>query len=202
MTTARQTWTERMVEAAGTTVQVVKGGVGRPLIVLHDEMGPPGWLNFHESLAQDFSIIAPTHPGYGESPYLDWIMNMRDMAGWYLEALDDMEVEKCDLMGFSFGGWLAAEMATMHPDRFNKLTFWLTQWESSRPPARYSICFSLWPKSSSQRESSTPIIHRSSRRYARRIRPRNRLNTGRSRGSSPAGSRGVLICTIARFLIC
>ncbi len=48
-------------------------------------------------------------------------MNMRDMAGWYLEALDDMGFEKADLLGFSFGGWLAAEMATMHPDRFNKM---------------------------------------------------------------------------------
>lgn len=121
MTTATQTWTEETVEAAGTTVQVVKGGAGRPLIVLHDEMGPPGWMNFHESLAQDFSITAPAHPGYGDSPYLEWIMNMRDMAGWYLEALDDMGFDKPDLLGFSFGGWLAAEMATMHPDRFNKL---------------------------------------------------------------------------------
>ena len=121
MTTATQTWTQEIVEAAGTTVQLVKGGGGQPLVLLHDEMGPPGWMNFHESLAQDFSLIAPAHPGYGDSPYLEWIMNMRDMAGWYLEALDDMELEKPNLLGFSFGGWLAAEMATMHPDRFNKL---------------------------------------------------------------------------------
>ena len=102
-------------------MQVVKGGSGRPLIALHDEMGPPGWMNFHESLARDFSITAPAHPGYGDTPYLDWIMNMRDMAGWYLEALDDMDFDKPDLVGFGFGGWLAAEMATMHPNRFNNL---------------------------------------------------------------------------------
>ena len=122
VTTALQTWTEEMVEAAGTSVQVISGGSGRPLVLLHDEMGQPGMTSFHEALAQDFAITAPSHPGYGDSPHLDWIMNMRDMAGWYLEFLDDMELNDVDLLGFSFGGWLAAEMATMHPDRFNKLT--------------------------------------------------------------------------------
>ena len=121
MTTALKTWTEQMVEAAGANVQVVKGGSGDPLLILHDEMGHPGWMSFHESLSETFELTIPSHPGFGDSQFLDWIMNMRDLAGWYLTALDDMGVGKVNLMGFSFGGWLAAEMATMHPDRFEKL---------------------------------------------------------------------------------
>ena len=121
LTTATQTWTERMAEAAGSTVQVVSGGTGAPLLILHEEMGHPGWMRYHEALAQSFEITIPSHPGFGDSPFIDWIMNMRDLAGWYLAALDDMGIEKTSLLGFSFGGWLAAEIATMEPDRFDKL---------------------------------------------------------------------------------
>lgn len=121
LTTATQTWTERTVELAGSSVQVIEGGSGDPLLILHDEMGYPGWRNFHEALAGDFSITAPSHPGFGDSDYVDWIMNMRDLAGWYLIALDDLGIENSNLLGFSFGGWLAAELATMDPSRFNKL---------------------------------------------------------------------------------
>ena len=46
---------------------------------------------------------------------------MRDMAGWYLDALDELAVGPVHVMGFSLGGWLAAEMATMCPGQFTKL---------------------------------------------------------------------------------
>ena len=48
-------------------------------------------------------------------------MKMHDMAIWYLGALDKLGLEGADLMGFSLGGWLAAELATMCPQQFGKL---------------------------------------------------------------------------------
>ena len=132
MTTTSQTWTEEIVEVAGTRLQIVKGGVGEPLLILHDEMGHPGWLSFHEALAQHFTLYVPSHPGFGKSDPLDWIMNMRDMAGWYLEALDQLELGQVNVVGFSLGGWLAAEMATMCPDLFKKLV--LVAAAGVRPP--------------------------------------------------------------------
>ena len=121
MTTTPRTWTEQMVEVAGSRLQLVKGGSGEPLLILHDEMGHPGWLRFHETLAQDHTLYIPSHPGFGESPQLDWVMNMQDLAGWYLRALDDLGLESVKVMGFSLGGWLAAEMAAMCPQQFKKL---------------------------------------------------------------------------------
>jgi pimeloyl-ACP methyl ester carboxylesterase len=121
MTTSTQTWTEEIVEVAGTRLQLVKGGAGEPLLVLHGEMGHPGWLRFHEALARRNTLYIPSHPGFGKSPRLDWVMNMRDLAGWYLDALDDLELGQVNVVGFSLGGWLAAEMATMCPDQFKKL---------------------------------------------------------------------------------
>lgn len=121
MTTSSDTWTEEFVEAAGTRLQLIKGGTGEPLLILHDELGQPGWLRFQESLAQRYTLYIPSHPGFGKSERLDWITNMRDMAGWYLDALDDIAVGRVNAMGFSLGGWLAAEMATMCPTQFKKL---------------------------------------------------------------------------------
>ena len=102
------------------------------MLLLHGEMGYHGWLRHHEALAQNNTLHVPTHPGFGASPRLDWIMNIRDLAGWYLEAIDDIGLGQVNLMGSSLGGWLAAEMATMAPDMFKKLV--LVAPAGVRPP--------------------------------------------------------------------
>ena len=132
MTTGTQAWTEQTVEAAGVQLQMVTGGSGAPLLILHDEFGHHGQLRYHEALARDFSLCIPAHPGFGSTERLEWVMNMRDLAGWYLEALDDLDLGPVNLMGFSLGGWLAAEMASMSPDLFQKLV--LVAPAGIRPP--------------------------------------------------------------------
>ena len=132
MTTISESWTEQMVDVAGTKLQLVKGGSGKPLLILHDEMGHPGWLRFHQALAQHYTLYLPSAPGFGNSARVDWITNMRDMAGWYLEALEELGLHKVNVAGFSLGGWLAAEMATMCPHQFNKLV--LVGAAGVRPP--------------------------------------------------------------------
>ena len=122
MTVSSPTWTEEMVEVAGAQIQFIKGGTGEPLLILHDEMGHPGWLRFHQALSEHYTLNIPVHPAYGKSEKLPWVMNMRDLAGWYLRALDELGLGPVNVMGFSLGGWLAAEMATMCPHQFKKLT--------------------------------------------------------------------------------
>jgi pimeloyl-ACP methyl ester carboxylesterase len=121
MTTSAETWTEEIVEVGGTSLQLVKGGTGEPLLLLHDELGHPGWLRFHERLAQHYTLYIPSHPGFGKSPPLEWITNIRDLAGWYMDALDDLALGRTHVIGLSLGGWLAAEMATMCPEPFKRL---------------------------------------------------------------------------------
>ena len=115
MTMGTVTWTEELPEVAGTKLQIVRGGAGDPLLILHDEMGHHGQVRYQDELAQDYAVHIPSHPGFGGTEGQEWIMNMRDMAGWYLEALDDLDLGPVNLMGFSLGGWLAAEMASMSP---------------------------------------------------------------------------------------
>jgi len=121
MATASQTWTKEHLKVAGTTLEVVKGGQGDPVLILHDEIGHHAWLNYQEALAENHTVYIPSHPGYGESPALSWIMNMRDMAGWYGQALEELGWNNLNVLAFSLGGWLAAEMASMCPHPFKKL---------------------------------------------------------------------------------
>ena len=133
MTTSTEPWVEESVEVAGSRLQLVKGGTGKALLILHDELGHPGWLRFHEALAQQYTLYIPLHPGFGKSERLDWIMNMRDIATWYLDALDELGLRQIPAIGFSLGGWLAAEMATMCPETFTRLV--LVDAMGLRPPS-------------------------------------------------------------------
>ena len=119
--TTMATWTEERVAVAGAEMQILKGGSGDPLLVLHDESGQPGWLQLHEELAKNYTVYAPSHPGFGVTDRIDWIMNMRDSATWYLWALEDLGLSNLNVLGFSLGGWLAAEMATQNPQMFRKM---------------------------------------------------------------------------------
>ena len=121
MTAASQAWTEEVVELAGSKIQLVKGGSGEPLLILHDEMGHPGWLRWHQELAQNHTLYIPSHSGYGGTPLVEWILGMRDLAGWYLEVLDDLGLGPVKVIGSSLGAWLAAEMAAMSPSHFQKM---------------------------------------------------------------------------------
>ena len=121
MTTTPATWTEETIHIAGADLHIKKSGSGAPLLVLHGEMGQPGWLRYHEELARHYTVYAPSHPGFGVTDRLDWVMNMRDLAGWYLRALEELGMEDLNVLGFSLGGWLAAEMTAQCPHHFKKM---------------------------------------------------------------------------------
>ena len=121
MTSLSVTWTEETRAVAGVDLHLRKGGSGEPLLILNDEFGHLGSLRYQEELARNYTVYIPSHPGFGPTPRLDWIMNVRDLAGWYLMALDELGLGSVNAVGFSIGGWLAAEMATMNPGQFKKL---------------------------------------------------------------------------------
>ncbi len=162
MTTTSKNWTEEIIKVAGTKVELVKGGTGEPLLILHGEMGHPGWLRFHEALAQHYTLYIPSHPGFGKSEHLDWIMNMRDLASWYLQALEELELGQMNVIGFSFGGWLAAEMATMCHHHFKRLV--LVDAPGIRPPTgeifdMFLVVAQMYITASFSDPSNTPEFH-------------------------------------------
>ena len=119
--TTTANYTQERLQAAGAEMQILKGGSGEALLVLHDEMGQPGWLQIHEELAKNYTVYAPSLPGFGVTDRLDWVMNMRDIATWALWAMEDIGLTNVNVVGFSLGGWLAAEMATQDHSVFKKM---------------------------------------------------------------------------------
>jgi len=110
-----------MVAIAGVDLEVTERGQGAPILYLHGGAGVALDLPFVERLAKVRRVIAPSHPGFGRSSLPDWIDSVDDIAHIYLELMDRMDLKRIDLVGFSIGGWIAAEIATKVPERLVRL---------------------------------------------------------------------------------
>src|ERR1700730_2720085 len=63
-------------------VELRRGGSGAPLLVIHGELGVPGWLESFAELADHYDVIVPSLPGYRRSARPDWVMSVHDLAAW------------------------------------------------------------------------------------------------------------------------
>ncbi len=114
--------TEQLVDAAGITTEMRRGGSGAPLLVIHGELGVPGWIEAYRRLSESFEVIVPSLPGYGRSTRPDWIMGVHDLAAWITWfARDSRMATPVNVVGCSLGGWVAAELAAVAPQFIAKL---------------------------------------------------------------------------------
>jgi pimeloyl-ACP methyl ester carboxylesterase len=114
-------WTTEEIQAAGSTLRLRKGGAGDPLLVLPHDTGTLDRLPFYDALARRFTVYLPSHPGYDGSERPNWMRSVRDVAVTYQSLLSTINVANVSLVGLGFGGWIAAEMATMSPEAFRRL---------------------------------------------------------------------------------
>jgi pimeloyl-ACP methyl ester carboxylesterase len=102
-------------------VRLLRAGHGSTLIFLHGAGGFPGWIAFLETLSARFDVLAPEHPGFGNSENPALIRNVSDMAMYYLDFLDALGAKEVHLVGHSLGGWIAAELAVRNSTRLASL---------------------------------------------------------------------------------
>lgn len=114
------------IDAAGIATNCHVRGEGADVLLLHGSgPGVSAWANWRltlPALAEDFRVIAPDLVGFGftERP----TSPSYDLATWTDHAvavLDALEVDRCHVVGNSFGGAVAMSLAIHHPDRVNGL---------------------------------------------------------------------------------
>jgi pimeloyl-ACP methyl ester carboxylesterase len=102
-------------------IEVERRGKGRPLVLIPGEDALEADMPFVDELARKYEVIIPWMPGFGRSERPDWVENMDDVAYIFLDLLDKLKLKDVTLMGFSLGGWIAAEMAIKNTTRIKKL---------------------------------------------------------------------------------
>ena len=102
---------ERMT-VNGIELEVLRRGLpGTPLsaVARHGHGASAG--PFLDLLGRHAEIIAPSSPGFGNTPRPADFDTIYDLVHLYLALIDELPYDKVALLGLSFGGWLAAEIA-------------------------------------------------------------------------------------------
>jgi pimeloyl-ACP methyl ester carboxylesterase len=87
------------VRIRDATIKLRRAGKGPPVLFLHGAGGYAQWLPFFDALADGHELLVPEHPGFGASDDPAWIRNVPDMAMFYLELLEELDLDRVDLVG-------------------------------------------------------------------------------------------------------
>jgi pimeloyl-ACP methyl ester carboxylesterase len=105
----------------GVRLEMLEQGSGPPLLFLNAGCG----LDFEAASLRPFDkrahVIAPSHPGFGGSERPNSLTTVDDIAYLYLDLLDQLDLRDVTLVGVSFGGWIAAEMAVKSTARLSRV---------------------------------------------------------------------------------
>ncbi|TCC30239.1 alpha/beta fold hydrolase [Kribbella speibonae] len=87
--------------------------MNNPFLLLHGGGGVQTMAGFTDLLAERTrsQVLLPTHPGFGGTPRSAGVTTVADLAASYVELLEDQDLANVTVVGNSFGGWLAAEIA-------------------------------------------------------------------------------------------
>ena len=97
-------------------------GEGFPLILLHGNGEDHTYFEHQiEYFSKSRRVIAINTRGHGQSPRGNAPFTLKQFADDLLAFMDDHNIEKADILGFSDGGNIALIFALQHQERINKL---------------------------------------------------------------------------------
>jgi pimeloyl-ACP methyl ester carboxylesterase len=124
------------------TTRVHRAGSGDPVVFLHGAGGLQ-WDPFLDGLAGQFTVYAPEHPGTtpGDPDGIRPLDHLWDLVLYYDELLSALGLESAALVGHSFGGMVAAEVAASFPARASKLVLIsaLGLWRDDAPVPNFMV---------------------------------------------------------------
>ncbi len=122
-----QGFEEFQLDVNGTTINLVKGGSGTPMLMLH---GYPQthamWNKIAPRLSKDFTVVCPDLRGYGDSAKVEgdpehMNYSKRVMAQDQVDVMKQLGYEKFFLVGHDRGGRVSHRLTKDHPDSVLKL---------------------------------------------------------------------------------
>ncbi len=120
-------FTRSTVQTSGATINVVKGGQGPPLLLLH---GAPQthitWRLAAPLLAKDYTLVIPDLRGYGDSSKPADLpdhsnYSKRNMALDQIEVMKHFGFSRFPVVGQDRGGRVAHRLALDHPDAVTRV---------------------------------------------------------------------------------
>lgn len=96
---------------------------GAPVLLLHgQEASATMWFYNIRALSQSYRVYAVDTPGdIGKSRLTQWLTCREDYAAWLLDVLEQLHLPLVDLIGFSYGGFLALNFAIACPEKVRRL---------------------------------------------------------------------------------
>jgi pimeloyl-ACP methyl ester carboxylesterase len=96
-------------------------GQGDDLLFLHSAGGLPAFTPELQSLSQKYRVTAPLLPGFGSTGEQHLHEDVQKLVFFGWDLCDALNLQNPILIGHSFGGMMAAEMAAIEPRRVKKL---------------------------------------------------------------------------------
>src|SRR5882757_2247840 len=105
----------------GARIELIDRGSGRPILFLHPHIGLDPSAPVLAMLAEGGRLIAPSHPGFGHSDRPAGITTVDDLAYFYLDLMDALDLRDALVVGVSLGAWIAAAIAVKSTARMSRL---------------------------------------------------------------------------------
>jgi pimeloyl-ACP methyl ester carboxylesterase len=109
------------ISVNGAKLELIDRGRGRPILFLHPHIGIEPSAPVLALLADGGRLVAPSHPGFGRSELPPTLTTVDDLAYFYLDAMDELDLEQALVVGVSFGAWIAAAIAVKSTARMSRL---------------------------------------------------------------------------------
>jgi len=105
----------------GVRLECIDRGDGPPLLFLHPGIGIAPDALVLDLFARTHRVLAPFHPGFGNSDLPKGMTSVDDLSYFYLDFLEALDLRDVVVAGVSFGAWIAAEIAVKNADRLSHL---------------------------------------------------------------------------------
>ena len=113
--------TDTITLTSGRTAEIYTEGEGPAVVWLHGPHGVRKTDPVVAELARRYTVVAPVAPGFNDIEELDTFRDVRDLALHYDDILETLGLDRVRLVGHSFGGMIAAELASHVPKRIERL---------------------------------------------------------------------------------